>query len=77
MDRLTNELHEMTNLDTLNVVFHRQANNICTKIGDNFDGETIVKFILDRDRTYNTTYKDMFQSSGHTVTDLLPDALYK
>ena len=66
MGRLTNEtLH----LDTVNVVLHRQTNNIWTKIGDNFDGETIVKFIFDRDRTYNMTYKDMFQSSMHTVTD--------
>ena len=64
MDRLTNEtLHEMTNLDTVNVVLHIQANNIWTKIGDNFDGETIVKFILDRDKTYDMTYEDMFQSS--------------
>ena len=23
------------------------------------------------------TYKDMFQSSMHTVTDLLPDSLYR
>ena len=72
MDRLRNEtLHEMTDLDTVNVVLHLQANNIWTKIGDNFDGETIVKFILDRGRTYNMTYKDIFQSSMYTVTDYL------
>ena len=70
-------MHEMTDLDTVSVVLHRQANNIWTKIGDYFDGETIVKFILDRDRIYNMTYKDMFPSSMHTVTDLLPDSLYR
>ena len=78
MDRLATEtLHEMTDLDTVNMVLHSQANDIWIKIGDNFAGEIIVKFILDRDRTYNMTYKDMFQSSMHTVTDLLPDSLYR
>ena len=78
LDRLTNEeLHEMTDLETVNVYLHRQANDIWTKIGDNFDGETLIKFILDRDRRYNMTYKDMFPSSLHTVTDILPNALYR
>ena len=57
MERLTNEtLNEMTDLDTVNVVLQGQANNIRTKIGDNFDGETIVIYILDKDNTYNMTY---------------------
>ena len=69
MGRRTNEtLHEMTDLDTVNVVLHRQANNIWTKKGDNFNGKTIDKFILDRDRTYNMTYKDMFQDMSYYRT---------
>ena len=62
---------------TVNVVLHRQASNTWAKIWDNFDGEKIVKFILDRDRTYNMTCKDMFQSSLHTATGLFSDSLYR
>ena len=66
-------LHDMTNLETVNVYLHRQAIDIWTKIGDSFDRETFVKFILDRDRAYNMTYRDMVPSSLHTVTDILPN----
>ena len=69
-------LHDMTNLETANVYLHEQANDIWNKIGDSFDGET-VKFILDRDRAYNMTYRYMLPSSLHTVTDILPDSLYR
>ena len=78
LDRMTSEtLPHMTNLEAVNVYLHRQANDIWTKIGDSFNGETLVKFILDRDRAYNMTYRDMFPSSLHTVTDILPNSLYR
>ena len=67
----------MTNLETANVYLHKQANDICNKIGDSFDRETLVKFILDRDRAYKMTYRYMLPSSLHTVTDILPDSLYR
>ena len=60
----------MTNIETVNVYLHRQANDIWTKIGDSFDWETLVKFILDIDRAYNMTCKDLFPSSLHSVTDI-------
>ena len=63
----------MTDLEKVNVYLHRHANDI---LGDNFDGGTLVKFILDRDRVYNMTYNDMFPSSLHTVTDILPNPLF-
>ena len=40
-------------------------------------GQSLVKFILDRDRAYNMTYRDMFPSSLHTVTDILPNSLHR
>ena len=66
----------MTGLETVNVYLHRQGNDIWAKMGDNFD-ESLVKFILDRDRVYNMTYNDLFSLSLHTVTDILPDPLLR
>ena len=41
LDRMTSEtLHHMTNLETVNLYLHRQANDIWTKMGDSFDVET-------------------------------------
>ena len=68
LDGMTSEtLHDMTNLETVNVYLHREANDIWIKKPGH----------LDRDRAYNMTYKDMFPSSLRTVTDILPNLLYR
>ena len=40
----------MIDLETVIVYLNRQTNDIWSKMGDNFNVETMVKFVLDRDR---------------------------
>ena len=59
--------------------YTEMQNDIWTKIGDNVDREMLVKLILDRESVQYDMGRgsDMFPSSLHTVTNILPDPLFR